>query len=124
MRRHWVVILALAAASFAGGGMLARATRQPYLRDESDAARAFRQAVATIEENHVSEPEGDALYRDATRGLLASLDDPSRYRPKHHFGVESLHRFWINTEGLPEYRTDEYQPLVDRWVNAVGKLPD
>jgi hypothetical protein len=55
---------------------------------------------------------------------IASLDDPSRYKPKHHFGVESLHRAWINTEGLPEYRTDEYQPLVERWVNAVGKLPD
>ena len=55
---------------------------------------------------------------------VASLDDPSRYRPKHHFGAESLHRAWLNTEGLPEYRTDEYQPLVERWMNAVGKLPD
>ena len=76
MNRHWVAILALAAASFAGGGMLARATRQPYQRDESGAARAFREAVAAIEDNHVSEPTADALYRDATRGLLASLDDP------------------------------------------------
>ncbi len=55
---------------------------------------------------------------------VASFDDPSRFRPVHHFGVESLHRAWINTEGLPEYRTDEYQPLVDRWIEAVGKLPD
>ena len=76
MTRHWVAILALAAASFAGGGMLARATWEPYQRDESDEARAFREAVATIAENHVSEPADDALYRDATRGLLASLDDP------------------------------------------------
>ena len=63
----------------------------------------------------------DSDHMDLT---IASLDDPSAYRPKHHFGVESLHRAWINTEGLPEYRTDEYQPLVDRWMNAVGKLPD
>jgi len=56
--------------------MLARATRQPDQRDQSDAARAFREAVAAIEENHVSEPTTDGLYRDATRGLLASLDDP------------------------------------------------
>ena len=55
---------------------------------------------------------------------VASLDDPARYRPKHHFGAESLHRAWINTEGLPEYRTDEYQPLVERWMTTVGKLPD
>ena len=34
---------------------------------------------------------------------VASFDDPSPFKPKHHFGVESLHRAWINTEGLPEY---------------------
>ena len=50
---------------------------------------------------------------------VASFDDPSPFKPKHHFGVESLHRAWINTEGLPEYRTDEYQALVDRWVEAT-----
>ena len=55
---------------------------------------------------------------------VASLDDPSRFRPRHHFGAESLHRAWLNTAGLPEYRVDEYQPVVDRWLNAVGKLPD
>ena len=55
---------------------------------------------------------------------IASFDDPSRFRPKHHFGAESLHRAWINTEGLPEYRTDEYKPLAERWIKATGKLPD
>jgi hypothetical protein len=55
---------------------------------------------------------------------IASLDDPSRFRPKHHFGAESIHRAWIDTAGLPEYRTDEYQPLVKRWLDAVGKVPD
>lgn len=56
--------------------------------------------------------------------IVGTFDDPSRFRPKHHFGVESMHRAWINTEGLPEYRTDQYQPLVDRWMKTVGKLPD
>jgi hypothetical protein len=55
---------------------------------------------------------------------IGSFDDPSRFIPKHHFGVESMHRDWINTEGLPEYRTDEYKPLTDRWIKAIGKLPD
>ncbi|MFL6844611.1 MAG: GFA family protein [Allosphingosinicella sp.] len=55
---------------------------------------------------------------------VASLDDPSRFRPKHHFGAESLHRAWINTEGLPEIRTEQYEPLVKRWTEAVGKMPD
>jgi hypothetical protein len=55
---------------------------------------------------------------------VASFDDPSRFRPVHHFGVESLHRAWINTEGLPEYRVSDYQPVVDRWVKTVGSVPE
>jgi len=55
---------------------------------------------------------------------IGSFDDPSRFRPKHHFGAESMHRAWIATEGLPEYRTDEYKPLRERWIKAVGKVPE
>ena len=55
---------------------------------------------------------------------VASFDDPSRFGPKYHFGAESIHRAWLNTEGLPEARSDEYKPLVERWMNASGKLPD
>lgn len=54
---------------------------------------------------------------------VAAFDDPSRFRPIHHFGAESMHRQWLNTEGLPEYRVDEFQPVVDRWMKTVGKLP-
>ena len=63
----------------------------------------------------------DSENMDLTVG---SFDDPARFRPVHHFGVESMHRAWINTDGLPEYRVDEYKPVVERWMNAVGKLPD
>jgi hypothetical protein len=56
--------------------------------------------------------------------LVATFDDPSRFVPKHHFGAESMHRAWLNTEGLPEIETNAYQPLVDRWMKACGKLPD
>ena len=55
---------------------------------------------------------------------VASFDDPARFRPKHHFGAESLHRAWLNTEGLPEHATKDYQPLVDRWIKATGKAPE
>ena len=55
---------------------------------------------------------------------IGSFDDPSRFTPKHHFGSESMHRAWINTEGLAEYRSDDNQKLVDRWMKTVGKLPD
>jgi len=63
----------------------------------------------------------DSENMDLTVG---SFDEPSRFRPRHHFGVESIHRAWINTEGLSEYRVDEFQPVVDRWMDKVGKLPE
>jgi hypothetical protein len=55
---------------------------------------------------------------------VASFDDPTRFRPTHHFGAESLHRAWLNTEDLPMKRTEEYEPVKRRWIEAVGRLPD
>lgn len=55
---------------------------------------------------------------------VASFDEPSRFRPAHHFGVESLHERWLETSALPRTRSDEYQRLVDRWVRTTGRLPD
>ncbi|MDQ3471043.1 MAG: GFA family protein [Pseudomonadota bacterium] len=66
-------------------------------------------------------------FRDGTVKIdltVASFDDPSRFVPKHHFGAESIHRTWLNTEGLPEHRTEEHKPLVDRWIAATGKMPE
>ena len=66
------------------------------------------------------------MFREDTDKMdltVASFDDPAPFKPKHHFGAESIHRGWINTGGLPEYRTDEYQKLVDKWVAATGKFP-
>ncbi|MEA3041379.1 MAG: hypothetical protein QOC65_868 [Sphingomonadales bacterium] len=63
-------------------------------------------------------PDGENM--DLTVG---SFDDPSRFVPRHHFGAESMHRAWLDTEGLPEKRTDEYQPLVDKWIAATGEFP-
>ena len=54
---------------------------------------------------------------------VAAFDDPSRFKPHHHFGAESMHRAWLNTEGLPEQRTEDYKPLVDKWVAATGSFP-
>lgn len=55
---------------------------------------------------------------------VGSFDDPSSFRPAHHFGAESLHEAWIDTSGLPRYRSDGYAPLTERWMKTVGKLPD
>lgn len=54
---------------------------------------------------------------------VASFDDPARFAPKHHFGAESMHRSWLNTEGLPEKRTEDYEPLVRKWIEATGRFP-
>jgi len=46
---------------------------------------------------------------------VGSFDDPSRFRPTQHFGWESHHAGWLDTADLPHVRSDEYQPLVDKW---------
>ena len=66
-------------------------------------------------------------YRDGTSKMdltVASFDDPSRFKPTSHFGTESIHRAWLDTAGLPEQRSDEYQPLVDRWSAAAAHAPE
>jgi hypothetical protein len=55
---------------------------------------------------------------------IGSLDDPSRLRPTSHFGAESIHEAWLDTKDLPRKRTEDHQPLVDRWMKTLGKLPD
>ena len=54
---------------------------------------------------------------------VASFDDPSRFKPKWHFGAESIHRDWLNTEGLPEHKTSDYDVLVQKWIAAKGSFP-
>ena len=67
------------------------------------------------------------MFREGSENMdltVAAFDDPSRFRPTSHFGAESMHRGWLNTEGLKEMRTDEHKPLVDRWMQAAGKMPE
>ena len=64
-------------------------------------------------------------FKDGSENMdltVASFDDPSRFKPKHHFGAESMHRAWLNTDGLKEMRTEDYQKLVDKWVEATGEF--
>ena len=65
-------------------------------------------------------------FKDESENMdlaVAAFDDPSRFLPKHHFGAESMHRAWLNTEGLPEIRTEDHQKLVDKWKTATGSFP-
>jgi hypothetical protein len=55
--------------------------------------------------------------------IVGTFDDPSPFVPRHHFGAESMHRAWLDTSGLPEMRSEDYQPLVNRWMDKVGNLP-
>lgn len=55
---------------------------------------------------------------------VASFDDPTRFRPTSHFGVESRHHAWDDTSGLPQTRADEWEPTVSRWMKTVGHLPN
>ena len=67
------------------------------------------------------------IFKEGSENMdltVASFDDPSRFKPKHHFGAESIHRAWLNTDGLPEHRTADNKVLVDKWVEATGKMPD
>ena len=68
---------------------------------------------------------GFEFKQDATKMDLtvAAFDDPSPFKPKHHFGAESIHRAWLNTEGLPAMRTEAHQKLVDKWIAAAGEFP-
>jgi hypothetical protein len=65
-------------------------------------------------------------FRDGSDKMdltVASFDDPSPFTPRHHFGAESMHRAWINPGDLPEYRTQDYRKLVDKWIEATGEFP-
>jgi hypothetical protein len=55
---------------------------------------------------------------------VAAFDDPARFRPTLHFGVETMHRAWLNTEGLPEHRITDNPRTVERWTKAIGKVPE
>ena len=50
---------------------------------------------------------------------VASFDDAAAFEPTQpSFGTESLHEAWLDTSHLPRIRTDEYEPLRERWDKA------
>lgn len=55
---------------------------------------------------------------------VGSFDDPSKFVPTSHFGVEARHEAWLDTRGLPEMRCDEYGSLVERWENSGQDMPE
>lgn len=55
---------------------------------------------------------------------IGSFDEPGYFRPTSNFSIETKLDAWENTSHLPGTRLDEYPSAVDRWMKAIGKLPD
>lgn len=55
---------------------------------------------------------------------VGSFDDPSVFRPKHHFGVESLHEAWLDTSALPRLKASDYGVLVEKWKASGREMPE
>ena len=55
---------------------------------------------------------------------VGSFDDPSMFRPKHHFGAESLHEAWLDTSALPRHKASDYDVLVEKWQAAGRAMPE
>lgn len=55
---------------------------------------------------------------------IGSFDDPYPFVPTSHFGIESKHQAWESISHLPGTRSDEWEPTVKRWKQALGSVPD
>lgn len=55
---------------------------------------------------------------------VGSFDDPARFRPAHHYAVESMHEAWIDTHDLPRMRSDENEGVMKRWKDAGVDAPE
>ena len=55
---------------------------------------------------------------------VGSFDDPYRFRPTEHSGFEGVHEAWLDTRGLPTERTEDNPRIKERWIKAIGRLPD
>jgi hypothetical protein len=83
------------------------------------AKRGFCRDCGTPLTFEFSDGQSDTI--DLTVG---SFDDPGRFRPTRHFAVESRHEAWLDTSGLPDMRSEDNPSTRDRWIKALGKLPD
>jgi hypothetical protein len=65
-------------------------------------------------------------YHDSDKCDLhvATFDEADYFVPKFHFGVEAMHEAWLDTGDLPRYRITDNPATVERWMKAIGKLPD
>jgi hypothetical protein len=92
-------------------------TRPEYYRSSPIAERGFCATCGTS----LTFEFMDGETMDLTVG---SFDDPSRFKPRHHYAAESLHEGWLDTRELERIRSEDNLNVVKRWMDACGKLPD
>ncbi len=76
MRRRWIGLALIAAASFGGGGAAARWAAGRHGGARARDAHLLAHAIDLIRRNYVDSLPPDSLYLSATEGLVRSLDDP------------------------------------------------
>lgn len=95
-------------------------TQEPdRYRSSPIARRGFCRECGTPLTFEFADPESQTM--DLTVG---SFDEPGRFRPVSHFAIESWHPAWLDTHALPGKRSEDNPSTRERWMKAVGKLPD
>lgn len=93
-------------------------TEPDWYRSSPIAERPFCRTCGT--------PLGFRFVKGATTMdlTLGSFDAPEDFRPIRNYAAESILPAWADTSHLPGMRSDQNPNVTDRWMNAVGKLPD
>ena len=55
---------------------------------------------------------------------LGSFDDPAGFVPVHNYAIESALPAWQDTSHLPAMRSEENVRIVEKWIQAIGKVPE
>jgi hypothetical protein len=55
---------------------------------------------------------------------VGSLDDPYGIEPHWHFASEKIHEAWIDTSDIPRKQLSTHKSVVDRWIEATGRVPE
>lgn len=104
-------------------GCLTWESEPDWYRSSPIAQRPFCSACGTSLGFRYDERSRGADGTDKMDLTVASFDDPSGFVPVSHFGTESMHRAWLDTSGLPELRSDDYAPIVERWEKSGSRPP-
>jgi hypothetical protein len=55
---------------------------------------------------------------------VGSFDDPSGFVPVHNYASESILPAWLDASHLPNMTSAENVKVTEKWIAAVGKIPE